>query len=509
MRAYRLLLAALLTLTGTSSCQKEEFAEPELSKPTTTEDAIVLTQEEALRMPLFETEVCRSAEEILAIAEGLMAEIAREERQTKAASPTRRAVLTDSIVVVRPTTKVAAASAADRVPCANIYLVNFGERAGFAWIAGDKRVQTSVLAYDGSGEFDRNTDNPGAQLAMEYMESYVQEEVERLEAMRGDSIYRSLEVKYGFGAAQQSAEVPSKSYYAPYFPMEGVAGSSPDNPYGTKQGSNWQVVTNGLTWYWAPVDRMEDAEKPHYQEMLTLIYPMIPAQWGQEWPYNTEVVKHENSRYTGCGPTAMAQIMAYHKKPAGYRWNDYGYNIQANLDWDLNRDFAWESKSSDVIADIGRLLYDLGKITNAQYGPTGTGIYPQDAANGFRQMGYSCDYKTYYNKTLIEYSLTDQRPVYMRGTRTKSDGSKSGHAWVIDGYGQKADYYMIYKDCYYQGEYVGYIKTASVNFTIDEYYFHCNWGWNGKDNGWYLAGVFNPFSAGNYTDEKQMIVEIR
>ena len=97
-----------------------------------------------------------------------------------------------------------------------------------------------------------------------------------------------------------------------------MPGASPDNPYGTKEGSNWQVVCNGLTWYWAPVDRMVDAENLHRQEVLTLVYPMIPTQWGQGWPNNTEVVRTKNAPATGCGPTAMAQIMAYHRKPAGY-----------------------------------------------------------------------------------------------------------------------------------------------------------------------------------------------
>lgn len=45
---------------------------------------------------------------------------------------------------------------------AKIYVVNFGKKAGFTLVAGDKRVQSAVLAYDGSGEFDVNTDNPGA-----------------------------------------------------------------------------------------------------------------------------------------------------------------------------------------------------------------------------------------------------------------------------------------------------------------------------------------------------------
>lgn len=291
--------------------------------------------------------------------------------------------------------------------------------------------------------------------------------------------------------------------------MDGMPGSSPDNPYGTRQGSNWQVVSNGLTWYWAPVDNIVDAEKPWYQEMMTLVYPMIPAQWGQGWPYNVKVKVDKGAANTGCGPTAMAQIMAYHRKPAGYMWDDYGYNLLEKLDFEHNRSFAWESKSFAVIDNIGKLLQDIGTISGAIYEPTETKLATSDAAEGFRAMGYVCDYRTYYDKTLMVYSLTDKKPVYMSGARQKSANDYIGHAWVVDGYAQKADYNMIYKYCYYRGESVGYIKTPSVNFTFDEYYYHCNWGWNGKDNGWYLAGMFNPPSHGKYDNYLYMIIGIQ
>lgn len=501
------LLAGMLCWT---SCSKDELTAPKAPAEGDVQQAITLTAEEAERLPLFESDYRRSQAEVLALAGNLMEQVTEEERRTKAgaALPARTPVLADSIVVAFPATKGATGQMPEE---AKIYVVNFGEKAGFTLVAGDKRVRTPVLAYDGSGEFDVQTDNPGAQLAMELMKEYMQSEIERLEAMRGDSIYNVLQARYGFGAAaepQAAYAVTKTRYDAPYYPMEGMPGASPDNPYGTKQGSNWQVVCNGLSWYWAPVDQLVDAETPWYQEMLTLVYPMIPAQWGQEWPYNIEVKKVKGVPKTGCGPTAMAQIMAYHRKPAGYMWDDYGYNTLNNLDFDHNRNFAWEYKSSAVTENIGKLLYDIGTISGAVYGPTETGLANLNAVKGFQAMGYWCDYKEYYDKTLMEYSLTDKKPVYMSGYRLASDGLH-GHVWIVDGYGQKADYNMIYKDCYYRGEQVGYIKTAKVNFTMDEYYYHINWGWNGMDNGWYVAGMFNPPSHGDYKMYLFMIIGIQ
>ncbi len=491
-----------LALLAVVSCTKTDLTTPD---PGAVQEAITLSAEETERLPLFESDYNRSHEEVLAIADNLMQQIVKDRQLVKTRSQAGRPILSDSIVIATPATRSATANVPEET---KIYVVNFGEKASFTLIAADKRVLTPVLSYSESGDFRTDTDNPGAQLAVEYMQSYVQEEIARLEEMRGDSIYVALQHRYGFGAAKEPAteNVATRARYdAPYYPMEGMPGGSPDNPYGTKQGSNWQVVSNGLTWYWAPVDRMVDAETPWYQEMLTLVYPMIPTQWGQDWPYNTEVKRVKGVPKTGCGPTAMAQIMAYHRKPAGYMWSSYGYNLLTNLNREYNYDFSWECKSSAVIDNIGKLLLDVGTISGAQYMPSLTGLYTADAAKGFRAMGYWCDYRNYYDQRLIEYSLTDKKPVYMSGAR--KDGG--AHAWIVDGYGQKADYNMVYKNCYYQGEYVGYIKTASVNFTMDEYYYHCNWGWHGQDNGWYLAGMFNPPSHGNYEDYQYMIVEIQ
>ena len=29
--------------------------------------------------------------------------------------------------------------------------------------------------------------------------------------------------------------------------------------------------------------------------------------------------------------------------------------------------------------------------------------------------------------------------------------------------------------------------------------YHCNWGWNGNSNGYFLSGAFNPYGESNHT----------
>lgn len=481
-----LFYTLVLILFGTVSCTKENLNDPQAPGRNKAEEAIRLTAEESERLPLFESDYNRSHEEVLAIANGLAEQIAKEERQrTKATAPSRMAMLTDSIIIAFPATKGATAQRPEET---KIYVVNFRDHGGFTLIAGDKRVRSAVLAYNGAGEFDVHTDNPGAQLAMEYMQTYVQDEIARTEAMRGDSIYAALQAKYGFGSVNSAGPggARTKSYEAPYFPMDGMPGGSPDNPYGTKEGSNWQVVSNGLTWYWAPVDQLVDAENMHRQEMMTLVYPMIPAQWSQRWPYDVEVVKTYPGCPTGCVATAMAQIMAYHKKPAGYMWDDYGYNVMANLDWEFNSAFTWESKSNEVIQNLGLLFFEIGKKVDMRYKPAASSAYTSNVPNAFKNLGYSSGIKK-YDLTEVIWQLEDKSPIYMSGATSDFQG----HAWIIDGLAQMADYHELYKNAYYQNEYLGYIKARTVNFYFNDKYLHINWGWAGNSDGWYVAGIFN------------------
>lgn len=53
----------------------------------------------------------------------------------------------------------------------------------------------------------------------------------------------------------------------------------------------------------------------------------------------------------------------------------------------------------------------------------------------------------------------------------------NGHAWVIDGY--------IKRDK----------KTSSGNIVKSQTLVHCNWGWNGRCNGYFTSGVFKTSSA--------------
>ncbi len=89
--------------------------------------------------------------------------------------------------------------------------------------------------------------------------------------------------------------------------------------------------------------------------------------------------------------------------------------------------------------------------------------YPTHAMEFFRKRGYaSLDRPSWdvERRNVVVSHLKAGNPVMMSALSICSPG---GHAWVFDGY---------------------YKKNGS-------YFFHCNWGWDGNGDGYYLSGVFD------------------
>ncbi|MCQ2259742.1 MAG: C10 family peptidase, partial [Bacteroidaceae bacterium] len=209
------------------------------------------------------------------------------------------------------------------------------------------------------------------------------------------------------------------------------------------------------------------AERAEIPIMLTTI-------WGQDKPYNQQLPTSQRGAVdlpVGCGPTAIAQIMKYHRWPEsgiGSKTLDekyYGYTFTADFvhalyDWESMKDSyytiyndTWEEVS------VGRLMYHLGVAFNAKYNKSGTAVYDINVAKGltthFRyNKGISFLRRLYFTDAEWEEIVYDElragRPLYYAGD-TETD---LGHAFVCDGY--------------------------------KEGHWHINWGWNGLYNNYFL-----------------------
>lgn len=70
----------------------------------------------------------------------------------------------------------------------------------------------------------------------------------------------------------------------------------------------------------------------------------------------------------------------------------------------------------------------------------------------------------------------------MRGT---VEGTSNGHAWVVDGYRRYVTVFTIW------ATYPNGITRLFDEYEETNMYLHCNWGWDGSNNGYFTMNIFD------------------
>lgn len=231
----------------------------------------------------------------------------------------------------------------------------------------------------------------------------------------------------------------------------------------------------GLKYYFKDIPAIVEEDLRRYYDNVDnatlkadeVIYHncFLPTIWGQEYPYNaacpTVCSYHGSSTcltgnlsgrcLAGCVPIAIAQIMAYHRKPTNLSWSSI-----------LVNNTITSSSPATVIGQASNLIAAIGAKCSVTYRCYASGVLtsltPTVVPQTFKDYSYACDQWTNgFNFTKITQSILNNRPVYMQG-----NCSEGGHAWVCDSWKQHV---------YYGSD------------TYD--YLHMNWGWSGNANGYY------------------------
>lgn len=306
---------------------------------------------------------------------------------------------------------------------AAFYIINYADNEGFALISADKRA-TPVYAYSGSGNLQAEDfeENPGLKIFMK------------------DAIH-NFTIEIDSSKIRHPIELPDPKY---------------DDIIRLPK-----VTIDGKQYYcWSGIK----------EEII--VDPLVPVAWHQGHPYNYYCYPC----VTGCGPTAIAQIMAYYKYPASFNGHNY--------DWDAMTAQPSFSGITPASLNIAQLMVDIGIDSKADYGIEWTSTYRTNSRETFCHFGYNCSLVSDYNFSTVIETLKRNHPVWIRGTNPKG-----GHAWVVDGYSlssQKTIYYYTYEP--YD---IFYYTTDSV-YTC---YFHCNWGWDNDQNGYYLTFMDYQYSS--------------
>ena len=198
------------------------------------------------------------------------------------------------------------------------------------------------------------------------------------------------------------------------------------------------------------------------------IAPLIKSTWGQGAPYNLMCPidpSNNESSYSGCVATSMAQVMNYYKYPEmttavipAYTTDSYGLSMRAiaktTIDWDNMLDQYDDSATEAQQQAVAQLMLLCGQTVKMDYTAYGSYSYSSDVTTALsKYFGYDKNvhyairnlYRAAEWDNLIYEELQEGRPVIYRGSSLMD-----GHAFIIDGYSEDGLY-------------------------------HVNWGWNGNN----------------------------
>ncbi len=231
--------------------------------------------------------------------------------------------------------------------------------------------------------------------------------------------------------------------------------------------------------------RLPKAEEGASSSYVVVAPLLGDIKWDQDNPYNILCPEVGGEKcLTGCGATSMAMIMKYYNWPLKGKgkhtdtWTDDTKTrrsvtvdfSQSEYDWTnmLGTYYDYNEAQANAVA---RLMYDCGVSIDMMYGPYGSSAYtgsqvePLYTYFSYKKETISYAIRSWYDNNTWEQKLKNEldarRPILYDGQASKGGG---GHAFVCDGYDSNG-------------------------------YFHFNFGWSGRSNGWFLSSVADGYDT--------------
>lgn len=256
------------------------------------------------------------------------------------------------------------------------------------------------------------------------------------------------------------------------------------------------------------LDMIEDyLQNGPYQLVDTIVNldkqvgPFLTTKWGQEHPYNqlcdgspSNIGNPRESPYpAGCIPVALAQILAYHRHPSAA----YGHTY----DWAKIRSVAMVTPAlaranPSLAYQVSHLIRACGIASNTQYKVDGSWSTAKRAEKALKNtFGYTgVTRQVKFAGEDIQLSLNNRTMALITGLKGRSF---KGHAWVIDGYRKYKTNTIV--TTYTDETYTTVDDITNIGVS-EQVYYHCNFGWDGVANGYYLGEVFNTIDGPAYTE---------
>lgn len=357
------------------------------------------------------------------------------------------------IIVVGKNNRVSTKSAEYDVwiPDTLLYVVNFNGGEGFAVLSGDSRISVPIFCITESGSLQLHE----FEQAMDYLHK-AQKQGTCANTDMGEQFVPVLILSSALSQLYANKDGGSR---------EGGEGDGGWNGEGDEGGDE----TNDNDFPTPPELPEQGGIAPS-----TMPDPLIKTKWTQSLdPFNRYT---PNNYPAGCSAIALAQVVLANRHANTMTFNG------VTCDWDemesvcnylnFQSSFSWSDEGKEQVANF---IYGLGaEYLDLEYGEDGgspsgnlmVGYYIRDA---IQALGYSSSLEHshfFFTETMRQKTsdmLQAGLPVIARGTVVFGQG----HVWVIDGY--------------------AYLPLLFGN----QEFYHINWGWRGRRDGYYNLGVFD------------------
>ena len=231
-----------------------------------------------------------------------------------------------------------------------------------------------------------------------------------------------------------------------------------------------------------------------YSEWQTIasVKPLLTrySRWRQTAPFNNKCpVLFGKRLYAGCFPLAIAKILTFYRLPYSFSYNNE-YVIWNELDYYNHYTGSFRTEVGNRSAAI--LLYGIGKGCGSWYLPEGTFTWPSDATDFLGSRLNKRPKKLNFSFDRCKDMLSQRKPIIIYAIPSKWKIWNS-HAWNIDGY--RIDQRIV---TYYA--YVNSKKTVLSEKVEKSEMLHCDFGWSGRCNGYYVSGIFKSYYEGTEFD---------
>lgn len=408
--------------------------------------------------------------------------------------------------------QVAGKATRSDVDCENlVYIANFENEQGYAILAADERIGEKVIAVTDEGSLSESTVYSAMQQT--YSDRIIVNGYPTTgpgfftTPETGDEIFMNPNTASLYIESEQDTLVGNfeldeddtfeyTEYNTSTNPIQSTTFSAPKVTtsslcvsYAVNEVNNYNinqqlppVDNSGLINFGGdgPVTTIEMSVSDW--EIAKRVYPMLSKfkYWHQSEPFNDLypqrhkylVFGKKRKAPAGCCPLAISKIMAYLEKPSFLRHDGYTINWENvyNLD---------SEKGKKTVA---HLLKSISSDCKSWYFYNGTFTFPKRASSYMKSIGFKDAHRHSYKFDRVEEMLDNGKPLIIYSI----PGIQvfNGHVWNIDGY--------IIKKRTTIRNYIVKNELTDTKITIEtSRMVHCDFGWQGNCNGYYVSGVFD------------------